>query len=110
MKIVKELPKQRRTWLFSATMPGPMKQLIQQYMSKSIVQESADMETVGNKGIDHEYIVVEPEEKLDVLTHFLNSREGERGIIFCKTKAAVNKLAKNLAIRTIFRAVLCTEA
>ena len=30
--------------------------------------------------------------------HFLNSREGERGIIFCKTKAAVNKLGKNLAI------------
>ena len=30
--------------------------------------------------------------------HFLNTREGERGIIFCKTKAAVNKLAKNLAI------------
>jgi ATP-dependent RNA helicase DeaD len=33
-----------------------------------------------------------------VLLHFLNSKEGERGIIFCKTKAAVNKLAKNLAI------------
>ena len=30
--------------------------------------------------------------------HFLSSKEGERGIIFCKTKAAVNKLAKNLAI------------
>jgi len=30
--------------------------------------------------------------------HFLTSKEGERGIIFCKTKAAVNKLAKNLAI------------
>jgi ATP-dependent RNA helicase DeaD len=30
--------------------------------------------------------------------HFLNSKEGERGIIFCKTKAAVTKLAKNLAI------------
>lgn len=28
----------------------------------------------------------------------LNSKEGQRGIIFCKTKAAVNKLAKNLAI------------
>ena len=56
------------------------------------------METVGNQGIDHEYIVVDPIEKLDVLMHFLNSKEGERGIIFCKTKAAVNKLAKNLAI------------
>jgi ATP-dependent RNA helicase DeaD len=32
------------------------------------------------------------------LLHFLNSKEGERGIIFCKTKAAVNKLSKNLAI------------
>ena len=30
--------------------------------------------------------------------HFLSSKEGQRGIIFCKTKAAVNKLAKNLAI------------
>jgi ATP-dependent RNA helicase DeaD len=26
--------------------------------------------------------------------HFLNSKEGERGIIFCKTKAAVNKQLK----------------
>jgi ATP-dependent RNA helicase DeaD len=43
-------------------------------------------------------VVVEPIEKLEVLLHFLNSKEGERGIIFCKTKAAVNKLAKNLAI------------
>jgi ATP-dependent RNA helicase DeaD len=30
--------------------------------------------------------------------HFLTSKDGERGIIFCKTKAAVNKLAKNLGI------------
>jgi ATP-dependent RNA helicase DeaD len=42
--------------------------------------------------------VVNPIEKLGVFMHFLNSKEGERGIIFCKTKAAVNKLAKNLAI------------
>ena len=28
----------------------------------------------------------------------MSTKEGERGIIFCKTKAAVNKLAKNLAI------------
>jgi ATP-dependent RNA helicase DeaD len=42
--------------------------------------------------------VVDPIEKLEVLLHFLHSREGERGIIFCRTKAAVNKLAKKLAI------------
>ncbi|MDN3673444.1 DEAD/DEAH box helicase [Flavobacterium branchiarum] len=97
-EIVAELPKKHTTFLFSATLPGTIKQLIQNYLSKNVVQVSANMETVGNQGIDHEYIVVDPIEKLDVLMHFLNSREGERGIIFCKTKAAVNKLAKNLAI------------
>ncbi|GEM_PF-193183 len=97
-EILAEIPKKRRTLLFSATLPGTIKQLVQNYLNKNVVQVSANMEVVGNEGIDHEYIVVDPIEKLDVLMHFLNSREGERGIIFCKTKAAVNKLAKNLAI------------
>ena len=96
--IIKEIPKTRRTLLFTATMPGAIKQLVQNYMSKHVVQIEADMTTVGHQGIDHQYVVVEPIEKLNVLLHFLNSKEGERGIIFCKTKAAVNKLAKNLAI------------
>ena len=97
-EIIAELPKEHKTMLFSATMPGTIKQLVQNYLHKNAVEVRANMETVGNQGIDHEYIVVDPIEKLDVLMHFLNSKEGERGIIFCKTKAAVNKLAKNLAI------------
>ena len=96
--IIKDIPKSRRTLLFTATMSGTIKQLVQNYMSKQVVHIEADMKTVGHQGIDHQYVVVEPIEKLDVLLHFLNSKDGERGIIFCKTKAAVNKLAKNLAI------------
>lgn len=96
--IATEIPKSRRTLLFTATMPGTIKQLVQNYMSKHVVHIKANMVTVGHKGIDHQYVVVEPIEKLEVLLHFLNSKEGERGIIFCKTKAAVNKLAKKLAI------------
>lgn len=97
-EIVAVIPKKRRTILFTATMPGTIKQLVQNYMSKNVIQISADMESIGHQGIDHQYVVVEPIEKLNVLMHFLSQREGERGIIFCKTKAAVNKLAKNLAI------------
>jgi ATP-dependent RNA helicase DeaD len=97
-EIIKEIPKSRRTLLFTATMPGTIKQLVQNYMSKHVVHIEADMETSGHEGIEHQYVVVEPIEKLNVLLHFLTSKEGERGIIFCKTKAAVNKLAKNLAI------------
>ena len=96
--IIKEIPKTRRTFLFTATLTGAVKQMIQNYMSKHVVQVEADMVQMGHQGIDHQYVVVEPIEKLEVLLHFLHSKEGERGVIFCKTKAAVNKLAKKLAI------------
>ena len=96
--IVAELPKARRTLLFTATMPGSIKQMVQNYLSKHVVDIQVDMETLGHQGVDHQYVVVKPIEKLEVLMHFLNTKEGQRGIIFCKTKAAVNKLAKKLAI------------
>ena len=97
-EIIMALPKEHKKILFSATLPSSIKQLIQNYLHKNVVQVSSNMETVGNQEIDHQYIVVDPIEKLDVLMHFLNSKEGQRGIVFCKTKASVNKLAKNLAI------------
>ena len=96
--IIGETPKTRRTLLFSATLSGQIKQLVQNYMSKDILQIEANMAKIGHQEIDHNYMVVEPIEKLNVLMHFLSSKEGQRGIIFCKTKAAVNKLGKNLAI------------
>ena len=101
MPILKAMPKDRRTFLFSATMPGELKDIVHNYMAKNAISVHSDMATIGHEGINHQYVVVEPIEKLDVLLHFLNSQEGGRGIIFCKTKAAVNKLAKNLAIRKI---------
>lgn len=101
MPILKAMPKKRRTLLFSATMPGELKDIVHNYMSKAVISISSDMATMGHAGIDHQYMVVEPIEKLDVLLHFLSTQVGGRGIIFCKTKAAVNKLAKNLAMRKI---------
>ena len=97
-EIVAEMPKNKRTFLFTATLPGSIKQLIQNYLSKNNLEVQVNMKSVGNTAIIHEYSIVEPIEKLNVLLHFLSSMEGKRGIIFCKTKAAVNKLAKNLAI------------
>ena len=95
--IFKEIPKTTRILLFTATMPGSIKQLVQNYLSKNAVTIEADMATIGHQGIQHHYTIVEPIEKLEILLHFLYAREGKKGIIFCKTKAAVNKLGKNLA-------------
>ncbi|HLW38911.1 MAG TPA: DEAD/DEAH box helicase [Brumimicrobium sp.] len=99
--VFKHLPKKRRTLLFSATMPNELKNVVDNYMSKTTMHIGAEQEITAHEDIEHHYVVVEPIEKLDVLLHFLSTQEGKRGIIFCKTKAAVNKLAKNLAIRKI---------
>ncbi|PWH87201.1 DEAD/DEAH box helicase [Brumimicrobium oceani] len=101
ISLIKSLSKSRRTLLFSATIPGDLKDIVHNYMSKTAITVESDRVSIGHEGIDHQYLVVEPIEKLDVLLHFLSTQEGERGIIFCRTKAAVNKLAKNLAIRKI---------
>ena len=95
--IFKEVPKTSRILMFTATMPGRIKQLVQNYLSKNVTTLEADMSSIGHQGITHQYSVVEPIEKLDILLHFLYERIEQQGIIFCKTKAAVNKLGKNLA-------------
>ena len=95
--IFKEVPKTSRILMFTATMPGRIKQLVQNYLSKNAITIEADMHSIGHQGIIHQYTIVDPIEKLDILLHFLYAREGQQGIIFCKTKAAVNKLGKNLA-------------
>ena len=55
MPILKSLPKNRRTYLFSATMPGELKDIVHNYMSKSAVSLHSDMEVIGNESIDHQY-------------------------------------------------------
>ena len=96
--ILKATPQQRRTLLFTATTTGALQQFIHNNLKNNVLYIEAEMATKGHQAIDHQYVVVVPIEKLAVLLHFLSRQEGRQGIIFCKTKAAVNKLAKKLAM------------
>ncbi len=96
--ILKATPQQRRTLLFTATTTGALQQFIHNNLKNNVLYIEAEMATKGHQSIDHQFVVVAPIEKLAVLLHFLSRQEGQQGIIFCKTKAAVNKLAKKLAI------------
>jgi len=58
--IIKDIPKSRRTLLFTATMPCAIKQLVQNYMSNHIIKFEANMCTVGNNGLVRHNVVDEP--------------------------------------------------
>ena len=96
--ILKATPQQRRTLLFTATTTGVIQQFVHNELKNKVLYIEAEMATKGHQSIDHQFVVVAPIEKLAVLLHFLSRQEGRQGIIFCKTKATVNKLAKKLAM------------
>ncbi|MHA7059397.1 DEAD/DEAH box helicase [Aquimarina sp. M1] len=87
---------QRNIWLFSATIPTALHEIINSYVDKNAIRVSIDKKDAVNKGIDHHFVVGEEANKLDTLTYFLKSQKIHRGIIFTKTKAAARKLSKQL--------------
>ncbi len=86
----------RNTWLFSATMPKEILEIIDKYMAKDATKIQVDKNSIVNKDIDHQFLVCPDDEKLQNLVQFLKQQGQNRGIIFCKTKAGSQTLAKQL--------------
>ncbi|WP_240612551.1 DEAD/DEAH box helicase [Brumimicrobium salinarum] len=95
-QILTSLPQVKNKWLFSATLPQGIEQIVAAHLSPKAVRISIDKADVVNKNIDHQYLVCDESEKLEALLLFLKSQEGNRGVVFCKTKAATKKLSKQL--------------
>ena len=83
--------------LFTATMPGDVKQIIKDYLRPDFVEIRINAEEFVNQKIDHQYLVYKQGEKLDYLKAFLSEHPDQRGIAFCRTKVAAKRLAKQLA-------------
>jgi ATP-dependent RNA helicase DeaD len=88
-------------WLFSATMPVGIQDIIKNYISASAHRIEISANNVVNENIEHQYVVCEDPEKLAFLMEFLKSQHSNRGVIFCKTKAVTQKLAKQLIAKNV---------
>ena len=88
-------------WLFSATMPQGIKQIINEHMSEDAHRIDVSSNNVVNKNIDHQYVICDEKEKLQMLLQFLKSQHKNRGIVFCKTKVATQTLVKQLIAKNV---------
>jgi len=95
-KILSYNTSKRNTWLFSATMPEEIKRIVRTYMSDKAIQIAVNENGLVNKNIYHHFINTTVKEKIRVIARLLNKREGERGIIFCRTKSGTKQLAHQL--------------
>ncbi len=90
--------KPNNIWLFSATMPKDIQQMIKRHMKVNAHEVRVSHTGVLNENISHEYIPCQTSEKLNILHQFLRNNES-RGIIFCRTKNATENLTKQLKAR-----------
>lgn len=96
-EILSFLPAIQNKWLFSATIPQGIQQIIKRHLSHDAKRIEVSQKDVVNKNITHQYEVCNDEDdKLQALQQFLNSEDKSRGVIFCKTKSATKRLAEEL--------------
>jgi ATP-dependent RNA helicase DeaD len=100
-EILKGLKNVDQKWLFSATMPDDIKSIVHDYLSENVERVDVSSKNVVNKNIAHQYIACTENDKLNILFQFLKSQGDNRGVVFCRTKAATQKLAMQLKAKNI---------
>jgi len=88
-------------WLFSATMPHGIREIVNEHLSANAHRIEVSGKNVVNKNIEHKFLICDEIDKTHALIQFLKSEQDNRGLVFCKTKVAAQKLAKELIGRNI---------
>lgn len=93
--IIKTLPTERTTAVFSATLPEDVKKLAEQYMKEPIEIE-IEAQQIAAKQIDHRIIEVREDDKFDLLKDLTIAENPDSCIIFCRTQERVDDLMDSL--------------
>ena len=96
VEILKLAAMRRATWLFSATFPDGIQQLIKGCMSANAHSVQIDTANVVNRDIDHRYAICKRAEKTAFIVNFLKRQKEQRGLIFTRTKHGAMDLCREL--------------
>lgn len=100
-EILRFVTSAKARWFFSATMPADMEDILEKHLSDNAERVNIEGNNVLGEKIEHQYVVCEEYEKLEVLLQFLKAQHDSRGMVFCKTKGGAEKLAKQLVSRNV---------
>lgn len=96
--ILKEVPEQKQTILFSATMPREIMDLTAKYQRNPVLIKAVHQELTVPK-IEQFYLEVRESTKLDIFTRMVDAYNFKLTLVFCNTKRRVDELATNLQAR-----------
>ena len=93
--ILSHTPKEKKTWLFSATMPKGVATIAKKFM-KSPVEITVGSKNQGTKNVSHEYYVVAGRDRYNALKRLADANPDIFSVIFCRTKRDTQKVAERL--------------
>jgi ATP-dependent RNA helicase DeaD len=93
--ILSTTPDDKKTWLFSATMPPEVRRIARNYMENP-VELTMGTKNTGNVNIEHEYYVVRARDKYAALKRIVDFNPEIFGVVFCKTKMDTQEVAEHL--------------
>ncbi|MBH5318205.1 DEAD/DEAH box helicase [Paenibacillus sp. GSMTC-2017] len=96
--ILKLVPAERQTMLFSATMPTNIQKLAQQFL-KDPEHVSVIPKQITAPSIEQSYIEVNERQKFEALSRLLDMESPDLAIIFGRTKRRVDELSEGLQKR-----------
>src|SRR2546429_3595908 len=95
-RIVRRLPRNRQTMFFSATLDGPVGELARNYTNSPSRFEAALAEEQEPGEIEHRFVPVTADTKVETLVRHINSSDGLT-LVFVRTKRGADKLVQKLA-------------
>ena len=99
--ILKEVPVERQTILFSATMPNPILEIARTYQKNAEIIRVVKKELTVPK-IEQFYYEVNTKNKEEVLARLLDMYNPKLSLVFCNTKKQVDELTSALQGRGYF--------
>ncbi len=93
--VLSQVPEERQTVFFSATMPRPIRMLIDKF-SRDPESIKIEQKTATVPSIEQSYFEVDRRFKLELITRLIDLHDLKLGIIFCNTKAMVEELVEHL--------------
>jgi ATP-dependent RNA helicase RhlE len=94
-RILAQLPRERQTMLFSATLPRPIVQLSRDFL-KDPVRIDVERRSQPATGINHAILPVPEQLKTNLLREMLERGEVKTALVFTRTKHRANRLAEKL--------------
>ncbi len=93
--ILKRTPSDKRTWLFSATMPSAAAKIADTYMIRPITI-TAGLRNKAAENISHDCYVVKEKDRYAALKRMIDYTPDIFGLIFCRTRKETQTVADRL--------------